>query len=524
MFLLNFLDNNKENNTLRRELTPLNVWSLAFGCVIGWSAFVMPSSLFLPTAGPLGTIIAMEIATVVMLIISYSYGFMIKKYPLIGGEFIYAKMAFGDWHGFFCAWFLGLSYISVIPLNSTALNLILRAMFGNVFQSGLHYTIAGYDVYLGEMLVSWAAIGILFYITSKGISVTGKLQTFMVFILLGGVLILVGAAILSPKALSSNLHPMFRPVTGTFAKGIFAQIIAVLVTGPQSFVGFDTAPQLIEESKFSPDRVKVVMDSSIIAGSFFYVAMTLLACSAYPEGYSSWFEYINDVPHLTGFRSIATLSAAYQILGTTGLVIIFFSVIAAMLTGIVGFYTATSRLLYAMSLDGMIPSWFQQLNPKGMPINAGIFCAVVAGSISLFGRSVLGWVFDMASIGGAVGFAYTCMAACKYAIVEKRRDIAVLGSIGAALSGFMALLLFVPIEGLNISLSRESYLLLLLWTTIGVAFHVWVGLDTKHKMEAEYANIEEAIKKSLEHVDVAVETDSAPISGLDLELGNGENK
>ena len=516
MFLFNFLDNNK-GNYLHRELTPLNVWSLAFGCVIGWSAYVMPSSLFLPSAGPLGTIIAMEIATVMMLIISYSYSFMIKKYPLTGGEFIYAKMAFGDWHGFFCAWFLGLSYLSVIPLNATALNLILRAMFGNIFQFGFHYTVAGYDVYLGEMLVAWGAIGILFYITSKGILVTGKLQTFMVFILLGGILIIVGAAILSPKALSSNLHPMFRPMTGNFTKGIFAQIIAILVMAPQSFVGFDTVPQLIEEAKFSPNKVKVVMDTSIIAGSFVYVAMTVIACSAYPEGYSSWFEYINDVPHLTGFRSIATLNAAYQILGNAGLVIIFFSVIAAMLTGIVGFYTATSRLLYAISLDGMIPSWFSYINEKGMPINAGIFCASVSVFISLFGRSVMGWVFDMASIGGAVGFAYTCMAACKYAVVEKRRDIAILGSIGAALSGIMALLLFVPIEGLNISLSQESYISLLIWVTIGVAFHVWVGLDTKNKMEAEYANIEEAIRKSLEHVDVAKEAGTAPVSEADVD-------
>lgn len=517
MFLFSFLGNDKENH-LRRELTPLNVWSLAFGCVIGWSAYVMPGAVFLPNAGPMGSIIALEIATVVMLIISYSYSFMIKKFPLIGGEFIYAKMAFGHWHGFFCAWFLGLSYLAVIPLNATALNLILRAMFGSLFQFGFHYNVAGYEVYFGEMLVAWSAIGILFYVTSKGILITGRLQTFMVFVLLGGILIILGAAILSPKVLSSNLHPMFRPMSGSFAKGFFAQIIAVLVTGPQSFVGFDTVPQLIEEAKLEPSKVKVVMDTSIIAGSFVYVALTLLACSAYPEGYESWFEYISDLPHLTGFRSIATLSAAYQILGTAGLVIIFLSVIAAMLTGIVGFYTATSRLLYAMSLDGMLPPWFEKLNGNGMPINAGIFCAVIAGVTSFFGRSVLGWVFDMASIGGAVAFAYTCMAACKYAVVERRRDIAILGSIGAALSGGMALLLFVPIEGLNVSLYQESYLLLLVWTTIGVAFHVWVNIDTKNKMEAEYENIEAAIRKSLDHIDVIENKEDSPIRNLNADF------
>ena len=428
---------------------------------------------------------------------------MIKKFPATGGEFIYAKMAFGSWHGFFCAWFLGLSYLSVIPLNATALNLILRAMFGNMFQFGFHYTVAGYEVYMGEMLVALGAIGILFYITSKGILITGKLQTFMVSVLLGGILILVAAAVISGGAKASNLHPMFRPATANFTKGILAQIVAIFVTGPQSFVGFDTVPQLIEEAKFSPNKVKVVMDTSIITGSFVYVTLTLLACSAFPEGYSSWFEYISDLPNLSGFRSIATLNAAYTVLGTTGLVVIFLSVIAAMLTGIVGFYTATSRLLYSMARDKMLPAWFEKINDRGVPINAGIFCASVAAATSLLGRAVLGWVFDMASLGGAIGFAYTCMAACKYSIKEKRKDIAILGFIGAAMSGMMALLLFIPIEGLNISLYQESYILLILWTTIGVAFHVWIGLDLKN--EGEYENVEEMIKASLEHLDVAQE-------------------
>ena len=464
---------------LNRELTPMNVWSLAFGCVIGWSAYVMPSAVFLRSAGPLGTLIAMEVATLVMLIISYSYSYMIKKFPRTGGEFIYAQMAFGEHHGFLCAWFLSLSYLSVIPLNATALNLIMRAVFGSAFQFGFHYTVAGYDVYFGEMLLALSALGIFFLITSKGVMLTGKLQTFMVMVLLGGILIIIGGAFLSPRSASANLHPMFHPVTSNFAKGIFAQIIAIFVTGPQSFVGFDTVPQVIEESNFSPDKVKVVMDTSILCGSFVYISLTLLACSVVPEGYSSWVEYINDIPNLSGIQGIATLNAAYIIMGKAGLFIIVASVIAAMLTGIVGFYTATSRLLFSMSRDGMIPSWFAYLNEYGVPTHAGIFCVTVAGFTSLMGRAVLGWVFDMASIGGAIGFSYTCMASCKYAWHEKRWDITIFGAIGSLLSLSMAVLLLVPIPGLNVSLGKESYILLVAWTVIGVFFYFYEGIERK---------------------------------------------
>ena len=461
---------NKDSH-LVRSLTPLNVWSLAFGCVIGWSAYVMPGGVFLPSAGPLGTLIAMEIATLIMLIISYNYSYMIKKFPLTGGEFIYAKNAFGEHHGFLCAWFLSLSYLSVIPLNATALNLIMRAVFGDMFQFGFHYTVSGYDVYFGEMLLAIGALLVFMLLTSGGVHITGKLQTFLVMVLLGGIVIVLFSAVMSSHASAEHLHPMFHPVTPEFTKGVVAQILAVAVTGPQSFVGFDTVPQLMEESKFSSDRVKVVMDTSIVCGGFVYISLTLLACSVFPASYSVWTEYIADLPNLAGTAGIPTLNASYMVLGKAGLCVIVCSVIAAMLTGIIGFYTATSRLLYSMARDGMIPSWFARLNKQGVPINAGIFCTAVSGVTCLFGRPVMGWVFDMASLGASIGFAYTSISAAKYAFSEKRTDILIFGALGFVLSLGMAMLLLVPIPGLNVSLGRESYMLLIVWIILGVIFY-----------------------------------------------------
>lgn len=451
---------------LKRELTPLNVWSLAFGCVIGWSAYVMPGTVFLPNAGPLGTLIAMELATLVMLIISYNYSYMIKKFPLTGGEFIYAKMSFGETHGFLCAWFLSLSYLSVIPLNATALNLIMRAVFGDAFKFGFHYVVSGYDVWFGEMLLALGVMAALMAVSFKGVIFTGKLQTFLVMILLCGIVIIIGAAFLHPDATTANIHPMFHPITPNFTKGIMAQIIAVFITGPQSFIGFDTVPQLMEESKFSSDKVKVVMDTSIICGAFVYLALTLLACSVVPYVYHhSWPAYIADLPNQDGTSGIATLNAAHIVMGKPGLAIITASVLAAMLTGIIGFYTATSRVLYSMARDGMIPKWFGYLNKNGVPSHAGLFCGIVAGVTCLFGRAVMGWVFDMASIGASIGFAYTSMSAAKYAWREKRTDIMIFGVLGVILSLAMAVILLE-------SLGYESYTLLFLWVVIGSLFYI----------------------------------------------------
>ncbi|MFC2662229.1 MAG: APC family permease, partial [Eubacterium sp.] len=85
----------KNKQQLEKKLSPLNIWALALGCIIGWGAFVMPGDKFLPNAGPLGTLIAMSIGAAVMIIIAFNYNYMINLFPEAGGEFTYTKNAFG---------------------------------------------------------------------------------------------------------------------------------------------------------------------------------------------------------------------------------------------------------------------------------------------------------------------------------------------------------------------------------------------------------------------------------------------
>ena len=44
---------------LDRYLSPVDVWAIAFGCMVGWGVFAMPGSTFLPIAGPAGTLVSM---------------------------------------------------------------------------------------------------------------------------------------------------------------------------------------------------------------------------------------------------------------------------------------------------------------------------------------------------------------------------------------------------------------------------------------------------------------------------------
>lgn len=108
--------NEKENkNELKRQLSPMHVWALAFGCVVGWGSFINPGKKFLPNSGVAGTAIAMVLGAMVMIIIAFSYAYMVPKYPKAGGEFTFTKACFGKTTAYLCGWFLLAAYLTMYP-------------------------------------------------------------------------------------------------------------------------------------------------------------------------------------------------------------------------------------------------------------------------------------------------------------------------------------------------------------------------------------------------------------------------
>ena len=68
----------------KKELSPIDVWGLALGAIVGWGCFVLPGNAFLPKAGPLGMAIGMLLGASIVILISLSYGYLIQKFPVSG--------------------------------------------------------------------------------------------------------------------------------------------------------------------------------------------------------------------------------------------------------------------------------------------------------------------------------------------------------------------------------------------------------------------------------------------------------
>ena len=169
------------------------------------------------------------------------------------------------------------------------------------------------------------------------------------------------------------------------------------------------------------------------------------------------------------------LIAAEELLGTFGKVLIGVGVSCAVLSGIMGFYLASSRLMYSMSRDGFLPEWFGKLDEKHQtPKNAMIFCIIISLSGPILGREALGWFVDMSAIGASIGYFFTSAST----LVTMKRDkdgtslLKTMAIMGVVFSSIFMILQLIPIPGLSgVHFGKESYIMLVVWIVIGIVFY-----------------------------------------------------
>jgi len=445
--------------SFKKDLRKFDIWALALGAIIGWGCFVMPGTTFLPTAGP-SAILGLLLGGCIMSVIACSYGYCIRKYPLSGGEFVYADASFGKKHAFACGWMIVLGYWSLIPLNSTAIGMITRYLMPGIFQVGYMYTLAGWDVYLGEVLLSSAFILILGYMNVKGVKSTGWFQTTIAVSLTASVaLCLIGILIEKPDV-STNLQPFFAEISNgvVLEKSSIACILAVVCYAPYCFVGFDCIPQAAEEYNFSHKSARGLMICAIMVGACIYAVIVLITAVAEP-----WSSTILSNPE---WATGEVVSAA---LSHDGLLFLGIAMLCAVLSGMNAFYLAGSRLMYSMSFADALPSAFGKLHPKyGTPDKATYFLMLISLICPWFGRQVLTWVVDMTCVGAAVGFTYTCATAMIMAKKEGKSGQTIISAIGTLLAAFFIIMSFIP--GSPGFLSTPSFIILFSWIILGILF------------------------------------------------------
>ena len=463
-----------------RYLSFAGALALSFGYAVGWGAFVLPGSMFLPNAGPAGTIIGFLIGTVAIAVLAFNFHKATTHIQSSGGTYGFITKVFGQNHGFLMGWFLFLTYMAILWANATALVLLARFLFDDALQFGFHYTMVGFDVYLGEVLLSLAAIVLCACVCIVGKRLAIGLHTFFAFILLAGVVICFVAALAQHKGGMAAMGPAF---SSSGPKAV--QILRILAMVPWAFVGFEAVVQSSSEFRFPVKRTFSLLLSAILLAALAYILLALLPTLALPDSYSNWKEYINALPGLHGIAGMPVFSAAKKALGPLGVAVIGGSMLSGQLTALFATYIAVSRLMRAMADDDMIPKWFGKCNREGNPVNAILTVMCISLPIPFLGRTVIGWPVDLSNLGAAIAYGYISAAALVLLRRAKGRGHTVeksAGVFGLAMSIVFSVLMLVPNYLSGSSLSTESYLLLVIWCFAGFLLYRRVFiLDTHGK-------------------------------------------
>lgn len=377
---------------------------------------------------------------------------MLENHNDEGGEFSFAYKHCGRNHGFVVGWFLLLAYLTIIPLNGTAFPLVIRKIFGgDLFQFGYLYSIAGYEIYIGEIILSNLVILLFAYINIKGIKESAKVQNFIAITLVS--LVFVVFTIMFVKVDRSKFLENYV-YDYKFNLGEVLRIFAI--TPPFAFVGFDNIPQICKEYDFGAKTASLIAVLSVIIGATIYSILNLTTGLVYSPKEALALDW-------------ALGTGVLNTIGKFGFLLLVIALSAAVTSGINGFMISTSKLMGSISNHHMVPKKYSYINENGVFKSAILFATVISLIAPWFGREVILWIVDMSSLGAAIAYFYVCLIAFRLGDSLFRKILSLLGVIASALT---VLLLLMPSS--PAVLGKESLMALGLWIILGTVFYIRV--------------------------------------------------
>lgn len=438
------------NNGFLKVLGRGDILALAFGAMIGFG-WITATSGFLEAAGPVGAALAFAIGGVIVALVGLTYAELVTAMPKAGGEHHYAMRALGAKGAFVASWAMALGYISVVAFEAVAIPQTIVDLFPNML-AGHMWTVADYDVY-----ATWVAVGVgtavvMTVLNYVGIRPASVFQIIAVLFLLGvGITLLLGA-------FTGGSTETMRPAFGIGPAGLLTVLVAV----PFLFVGFDVIPQSASEIRIPYRQVGRILVVSVLCAAAWYILIMLTVGSSLP------------VPDLLD-ADLGTAEAMRALWNshTMGNLLVLGG-IAGLLTSWNAFLIGASRLLYAMSVSGMLPRWFGRMHPRfRTPGNALLFVGGLSVIAPFFGEPMMNWLINAGGMSIVVAYVVVVVSFLVLRRTEPQmpRPFRVSSPRlvgGSALVLSLALgVLYLP--GMPASLSwPEEWVIILAWWVIGL--------------------------------------------------------
>jgi APA family basic amino acid/polyamine antiporter len=371
-----------------RTLKTREVIALAFGAMIGWS-WVALSGYWVQTAGSVGVLIAFAVGGLVIAVIGLTYSELASALPKAGGEHVYTHRGLGPTWSFVCTWSLLGAYLFICLFESAALATAIEYLLPQI-RLGSLWQVQGADVDIGFVIVGVAGASIMTYVNVRGIATAAAFQTVVTGgIIVAGLLLIAGAVGFGSL---QDAEPLFAtpPVGG---------VLIVLILVPGLLMGFDVIPQSAEEIDLPPNRIGKLLVISVFLAVGWYVVIAFAVA-------------ISLEPGETAATTMAAGDAATSLWGSpwAGTVLVLGGV-GGILTSWNAFIIGASRVIFALSDSGMLPSVFGRIHAEHKTPHVAVLAIGLLSCLSpLFGRTVLLWLANASSFAVVIAYMFVPIA------------------------------------------------------------------------------------------------------------------
>jgi basic amino acid/polyamine antiporter, APA family len=369
-----------EGGQLSRSIGLFQLSMIGIGSTIGTGIFFVLSEA-VPKAGP-AVIWSFVIAGLVAGLTALCYAELASAVPVSGSSYSYAYATLGEVVAMGVAACLlleyGVSSAAVAVGWSEYLNQFLGNLFGFQIPDILSKSPEAGGIINLPAIVLVALCAMLLI---RGASESAKVNATMVMIKLS---VLVLFIVIGLTGFNSDNFANFAPFGAT---GITAAAGTIFF----AYIGLDAVSTAGEEVKNPRRTMPLAIIIALVTVTTVYVLVAVVAVSAQPytefEGQEAGLAQILE--NIVGAAWPGTLLAA-------GAIISIFSVTLVTIYG-------QTRILFAMGRDGMLPSFFEQVNPRTRtPVNNTILVAIVVSLLA--GLLPIDFLAEMTSIGTLVAF------------------------------------------------------------------------------------------------------------------------
>jgi len=384
---------------LKKVLGPTDLILLGIGAIVGTGIFVLTGTGAV-TAGPALTL-SFIVAAMACCFAALCYAEFASTVPVAGSIYTYSYATLGEFVAWMIGWDLLLEYglaTSTVAVGWSGYFQSLMSGFGLVLPDALTAAPGarpGVDTLfnLPAFLIMIALTAML----SLGMRESARVNNVMVIIKTGVVLlfIAVGVGHVRPE----NWEPFMPYGMG----GVMSAAALVFF----AFIGFDAVTSAAEEVKNPKRDLPIGIIGSLVVCTILYVVVAAIMTGI--------------VPHLD-FKGVDhPVSLALQVAGENWVAgFVDLAAILGMSTVILVMAYGQTRILFAMSRDGLLPAKLSTVHPKyGTPFFATWLVGIIFGLIAAV--VPLNVLAELVNIGTLA--AFTLVSIAVIVLRKKRPDL-----------------------------------------------------------------------------------------------------